>query len=332
MAVGKYPLYKVFDSLGEVGLRAEDLATLRTETKELVETLISGDIGSISEVCQGIEYAARLGMPRSQEALIALRSCVKHDGPSLHGIKLVLSSFRLWYDEAKPSVRSSFLNALPQLSPSVCELGKQGMLELVQKANSLASEDESRCLLEMLGRYGSPGASAILGVSAVAHTAISLRVNEYLERLERVAPPAKVRRAKGAAEMIKAAAHLTEVSAEHGQVLWCELMDLIFELSSRSYESASFAAKNLPKKIKEFSREDAVLYVRAFHRLAKAMGIRIVGYGLNVLPGIFAKHGIERAVNFVNSASLVADTYGVTAGDWFLERKTVAAKEALSTS
>jgi hypothetical protein len=77
---------------------------------------------------------------------------------------------------------------------------------------------------------------------------------------------------------------------------------------------------------------DAVPYVRAFHRLAKAMGIRIVGYGLNVLPRIFAKYGNERAVDFVNSASMVAETYGVTAGDSFLERKTVAAKEVLSTS
>ena len=132
--------------------------------------------------------------------------------------------------------------------------------------------------------------------------------------------------------MIKATAHLTEISAERGELLWCGLMELILDLSSQSYESASFAADNLPKRIKEFSSEGALLYVQAFNRLTKAMGIRVVGYGLNDLPRIFVKHGNERALGFVNSASLVADTYGVTAGQQFLERRTVAAKGALSTS
>jgi len=233
-------------------------------------------------------------------------------------------------DEAKPAIRAAFLEVLPQLSPSVGDLGTKGMQELLQGANSLP-EDGSRCLLELVGRYGSTDARVILGVSTFAHRAITLGRNEYLAELENVAPPTKVRRVKAASDMIDAVGTLTEICLERGEILWFRIMDLIFALSRKSFESASFAAANLPKRVQQFSADGAVLYVQAFHSLVQAMGIRVTGYGLNELPKIFAKYGNERAVSFVNSASLAADTYGVTAGQCFLERKTVASKNALSS-
>jgi hypothetical protein len=72
-----------------------------------------------------------------------------------------------------------------------------------------------------------------------------------------------------------------------------------------------------------------VAYLRCSNQLASTIGPRAMGFSLKQLPRLLAKHGLAPTTTFVDAAADVGQAYGPTAGQWFLERKTDAAKGLL---
>ncbi len=101
------------------------------------------------------------------------------------------------------------------------------------------------------------------------------------------------------------------------------------ELAEANLSSGYVAARGLTKKVVTLPTKVSLSYVEDFHRLAVSVGIRVVGFAVNKLPGFYQKFGVERTRKFVETTALVAESYGVTAGQWFYERKTSASRELL---
>ena len=112
--------------------------------------------------------------------------------------------------------------------------------------------------------------------------------------------------------------------------VWVPAMELALKLTAWDVSSARGTLESLPGSLRKVPVAEVGPYLDDFHLLVEHIGIRVNGICLNDLPAWYARYGTERTRAFVSCAGQAARDYGAIAGQYFLERKTAAAKEMLS--
>jgi hypothetical protein len=324
----KFPIYQVFDQLEQADLSASDLATLRKETAKLAEVVVSQELDFGPEILQTMDRILRSGMPEAQKTLAAWNTALDAaDDASRRSMKTMFSGFGRWLEEVDRAARGSFFEVLPELAPSMQQLGVEGMLEILRSVKSLDAPEDRQKLLKCLADYGSTTSKVILGVCSISHKALKWKRVDYLDRLTKTVPAEKMMEDYHAEKLIPAFAQLSEACAERGKELWCQAMELILSIAEEDYSSAYATARKL--SLEKIPPDTASAYLENFVKLVKSIGIRVIGFGLKQLPELYKKHGTERTRSFVEGAASAAEAYGAMAGQWFLERRTAAAREIL---
>jgi hypothetical protein len=322
-------IYRLFNSLEEAGAEPASFALLQKETAAFVELVIAQELRVSNGVFQAFAAITQLGKPLDLDALAAWRSALGAACPSRKGVRLVLNSFDQWLNQVTPDARPSFLQMLPQIAPCIPQLGAKGMQDLLQAASAVAAPDDLRTVWSCVGAYGSTTGPAILAACRIAQRAVAWGERGYIERVKATILPERLGESRDAERLLPALAQLSDSCADHGQALWCDAFDLILTLAGANYSSAYVVARDLPKRLRRCPPDAALLYVEDFHRLVGVMGIRVAGFGLNDLPKLYRKCGLTPTRAFVEAARATAEAYGVTAGQWFCEQKTEAARNVL---
>jgi hypothetical protein len=108
------------------------------------------------------------------------------------------------------------------------------------------------------------------------------------------------------------------------------VLSTAYSLAKKSYSSAYVLARDIPDRLDDVPTEAAHSYVTDSNSLINTIGIRAVGFTLDTLPRLYKKYGIEHTHRFVESIVSVAEAYGVTAAEWFYERRTRSAADVLA--
>ncbi len=324
----KFPIYQIFDQLEQTDLSANDLATLCKETAKLAEVVVSQELEFGPEILQTVDSILKSGMPEAKETLAAWNAALKAArDASRRSMKTMFSGFSRWLQEVDRAARGPFFEVLPKLAPSMQQLGVEGMLEILRSVKSLDAPEDRQKLLKCVADYGSTTFKVILGVCNISHKALKWERVDYLERLKKTVPAEKMMEDYHAEKLIPAFAQLSETCAERGKDLWCQAMELILLIAEENYSSAYATARKL--SLEKISPDTASAYLEDFVKLVKSIGIRVIGFGLKQLPELYEKYGTERTRTFVEAAVSAAEAYGAMAGQWFLERRTAAAREML---
>lgn len=324
----KFPIYRIFDQLEQADLSASDLATLRKETAKLAEVVVSQELDFGPEILQTVDGILKSGMPEAQKTLAGWNAALEAAGDaSRRSMKTMFSGFGRWLEEVDRASRDSFFKVLPKLASSMQQLGVEGMLEILRSVKSLDAPEDRQKLLKCVADYGSTTSKVILGVCSIGHKALKWERVDYLERLTKTVPAEKMMEDYHAEKLVPALAQLSETCAGRGKDLWCQAMELILLVAEENYSSAYATARKIP--MEKISPDTAPAYLEDFVRLVKCIGIRVIGFGLKQLPELYRKYGTERTRSFVEGSASAAEAYGAMAGQWFLERKTAAAREML---
>ncbi|MDP2605018.1 MAG: hypothetical protein Q8S00_20930 [Deltaproteobacteria bacterium] len=330
MSEKNHSVYQLFDSLENAELDIDSISTLRQEAAQVVDLVLLNGLNAGPAIRQTGDAIVRMGMPMAHNALLAWRSAIAGAYPSRRGMHTILHNFRQWLDGIDPVAQTSFLEALPKLAPAISQLGTNGVQKIIEAIKSSKTVDECQMMLTYVSAYGFTSAPTVLGMCQLAQRAIQWGRTDYLTSLATIVPPERTGESSDAKKLIPALAQLSEACAERGEATWCRALDLILTLAEKSYSSSYVTAQKLPRHLQTCSPDAAVAYLEDFCALAKAVGIRIVGFGLGRLPTFYKKYGLERTRTFIHRAVLATKSYGVTAGQWFYEMKTAAARQMLN--
>lgn len=326
----KFPIYQIFDRLEQSDLSAEDVAALRKEFSQLAEVFIQQELRLDPEIFQAVDYVINLGMPDAHRVASSWKTAVVSAADiSRPTAKIMFTGFYQWLQETSPETRDSFFEALPQLAPSMRKLGTKGVLQILGAVKELMTHEDREVLLQSIAAYGETDAEIILGVCSIARDALRSGETNYLERLMAILPAEEIVEDQDSYVLIPEIARLCDVCNEQKELLWRHALDLILLIAEENCSSAYATARALPKRLPRLA-VDSIIYFEDFAKLVRAIGIRVIGFGLKALPEFYGKYGIEKTRSFVNAAASMAKDYGVTAGQYLLEQKTVSAKKLLA--
>jgi hypothetical protein len=321
----KFPIYQLFEPLEKADLQVKDLAALCKEASQLTELAILSGITPDTEIQHVANTIVQLSVSDAQSAFFAWRSAIARAYPSRDGMRLLFRSFGEWLKSAGPNIRAVFFEVLPKIAPCIEQLGTEGINQLLQTISAFDSTEDRELFLNCIATYGETSAQNILGICHVANGARKLGHIDYLKRIMETIPP----EGKDANKLIPALAQLNEECIKRGEEIWCQTMDLILILAERNYSSAHVTARRLSKPVQELPPDVVLSYIKDFQKLVHAIGIRVVGFSTKSLPAFYGKFGKERTHRFIETTVLVAEYYGTTAGQWFYEQRTSAARELL---
>jgi hypothetical protein len=242
---------------------------------------------------------------------------------------LLICGFGLWLRTASPSLRGNLFEILPKIAGSIEGLQTEGINKILAVGNKLITQSDRDRFFKSIEGYGSTGAPILVGICSIAHRSLKWARLDYLDKLSETIPPQKTLENADTNKLIPSIAQLSELCFDKGKACWCCGLDLVLTLADTNCSSAYVATRELRKILPRLSANAWRSYLEDFHKLAGAVGIRVVGFATKKLPGFYEKFGVERTRAFVDATAIAAKTYGVTAGQWFYERKTLAARELL---
>lgn len=325
----RMPVYDLFEPFERAGFPGEILAALRREASALAELALAEALTVDSGVQQTAETIAGLGIPGAATTLKAWREAVAAAHISRPGMRLLFSGVGNWVRTCNPALLPAFFESLPRLAPIAAELGSKGFEQILANASELTDPEDSRRLLTAVAAYGATRGSIALGISRLARSLLERGRQREIERIETTVPPNRTYESRDAARLIPALADLSDACAALGNEASNRTLELTLEVAGRNLSSAYALARGLPGRLRRLPRETALFYLDDFHHGLQAVGIRLVGFGLNQLPDFYGRYGIERTRSFMEKLAAVAEAYGPTAGQWFFERRTTAAREIL---
>jgi hypothetical protein len=270
-------------------------------------------------------------------------------------VQLVLTHFGSWFERLPgPHARDAWLATLPRLRacftsraplpwwgriPFISRHGairqvQSDIEEILEAAASLPAADDCRRLLELLGSYGETTGDIVMGACRIGRAALRWKAPDLLDKLASIVAPkgwpamSEVDR-NLSSDLLRSWGELGATCEASGEESWKLAIPMVPPLAEENTSSAQWTAQQLPRVLQRLPREMTIPYLRCFRQLASAIGTRALGFALRRLPRLLAEHGVAAATSFVNVAAEVGQAYGPTAGQWFLERKTGAAKGML---
>jgi hypothetical protein len=322
------PIYGLFDIVEESAFPLEVKLRITHEASIIAEIVISQGLRVRTEVRATAMSALAPGARDAELAFEAWRAALEGARPSRRGMDLVLNAFGHWLGISTADVRGPFLETLPALGPRIGDMGSSGIEQVLTAATSLPIGD-ARQLFSCLAAYATNAPDVISAVCHIGLEALELGHEEVLADLEAIIPPGHVGESKDSERLITSLAKVGKACRSRGEEIWCRAMNLVLSLGTRNHSSAYVTARRLAKSLEQMPSETVLAYLEDFRILVDAIGIRVVGFSLRELPRLYEKYGRARTHAFVHAAASAAGSYGTTAGQWFYERKTGAAKEYL---
>jgi hypothetical protein len=230
--------------------------------------------------------------------LPSLRDAVKAAHPDRKCAAYILKNIAKWNHPA-------VIELLATLAPAIPDLGDDGMAMLLEAAGL-----EARTV-PAVAAYAMTNKAIIRAAVALALHAARNGQIAYLQRLTAACPAAKMEESKDAERLFPAVAAVPDA------------LGLAAAITVLNISSARGTCLRLAK----IARTPE--YLADFQLLVESVGIQSIGFCLESLPGLYAKHGVERTRAFAAMAAEAAREYGSYAGQAFLERKTAAARAAL---
>ncbi|MBK5292650.1 MAG: hypothetical protein JJE04_13350, partial [Acidobacteriia bacterium] len=167
-------------------------------------------------------------------------------------------------------------------------------------------------------------ADAIRAMAGIAHQAAASRRLDLLQALTTAFPAIKMEEGRDAEHLLKALHLLTQATQA-----FPEALQLGIALIERDISAARATCKEAAATLGKLASNLHAPYLEDFRLLLEAIGIRVNGHCLRTLPGLYRKHSIDAVRRFVALACEAAQSYGVLAGEAFLDRKTDAARRTL---
>lgn len=259
-----------------------------------------------TEAAKIIDFALTQHLPvpaidQASEANGCWRAAIQTAHPDRKCVSYILTNFSAWWKRIEPPARPAFLEGFPHLAPAVHDLSNAGMGHVIQAVN------RDPRLLPVIYSYAMTTGEAI---RAVARLATSCDVAQ-LQKLVDVFPAQRMEASKDAERFLPALGAVPDA------------LPLALVLTEHNVSSAYAVCRAL----KNLDRPPT--YVDDFRLLVECIGISVSGVCLHELPRWHKQHGAEATHRFVQAAAECGRTYGVHAGQQFLERRTQAARQLL---
>lgn len=325
-----FPVYGIFDVIEKAALSDQDRAALLEPAAGLVETVIHCNMQSKVNATGTAQRLIELGMPEALVAFTAWQTTAARTAmTSNRALKMVLDSFGVWVEKSQPHARAAFCEVAPELAHCMHSLKEDGVLELIDAANSLGTPDDCGRVMGLLAQYGMTDGKTVSAMFRIARRACQSDRIERFEELVAAVPALKVINSHDAQRLIPSLDKLAKIFEGQDDPAWPNAFDLVVALAKRRLAAAHIAARDLPKRIKDLPEGTAVRYVQGFAMLVETVGPGVLDFGLNKLPALYQAHGAEPTHAFVQAAASATECFGTTAGFHFLGRKTAAARELL---
>jgi hypothetical protein len=274
------------------------------------------DPGVRAEACRLLDFLAsqQIAVPRELAflgvAIPALRAGVEAAHPSRSCIRFIVERFAQWVAKLAAAARPVFLEQFATLAPAAEDLGDAGMAQAIDAVN------RDPRVMASLAAYAMTNREIVLAMAKLAgETARSGRV-DLLQSLVASLPVEQMEESKDAKKLVPAIAAVPQA------------LPVAVALTSRSPSTAYGVCRALRKLLPGHLHTAA--YLEDFLLLAESIGVQCAGYCTAVLPGLYARHGVEATRQFVATAADCARRYGAFAAMALLERRTAASRELLS--
>jgi hypothetical protein len=242
--------------------------------------------------------------------------------PSRSAMRMVLTSYAGWVHEVASEEPQHLSKLLVLIGPAIPELKEEGVEAMIGILKGCSSDQARAVLLERVLVYAMTSGEVILAAARITDAALKSGEADVAERMVSVLNPDKLMETKDGRSLLPAIAAIGEDSDAISAAL---AAGLCFTIASDNFSSASHAAKKL-KSLPEMRADVRHAYLRAFERIIREVGVSMVGFGLEKLPGRYQKNA-ERTQTFVEQGLSVAKRYGRFAADEFFQQKTAVSRQ-----
>lgn len=260
----------------------------------------------------------------------AWRSAAEESLPSRPACTTVLHAFVGWIESLPADVRTSFAVGIGPLCSFAAEIKEAGMAEVLDAVRQLGTADRVAAMVAAMGTYRDTDAPNLLAICRLARVTLSSGRKDLLDRVPQVVSLEAMMDSRDAGRFLPALAAAAVAVQASSPALACEFVQLLLDTASQNVSSGYAAAVALPRAMKALAPDAAAAYVRGVAGVVGSAGIRLLGFCLKKLPAVYRRHGADKASAFVEQAVVVGRTQGATAAEWFLARRTAAAREALA--
>jgi hypothetical protein len=247
--------------------------------------------------------------------------------PSRRAMQLAANRFGEWLKRATPVSQPAVLEWLPSLAGSLPDLEPEGVGVIVDAASQCTTPEDARRVMKAIGAYGEMGKKVLLPIARFLAAAAKAGEVAWAEPMEAMAQTAMEDPDSG--KFFAAFPAWDELPQIYGPQHWRPALALVFAAAAQSCSSASHLMGELPKTLRRMDDTRRTAYLADFLTLVKTVGIQVVGFNLDTVPAMYEKYGVDRMHEFLAAGAASAELYGKTAGEWFLERKTRAARQFL---
>ncbi|MFN7992603.1 MAG: hypothetical protein U0Q18_03335 [Bryobacteraceae bacterium] len=293
---------------------------------ELIDILVQFEISPGDGARTTIEQIAGLDPEQASSSRRCWGRSVVEAQPLRAGIEMAANRFGEWLARTTPISRPAFLEFLPSLAPAFSDLRTAGMERILDAANRCGNSEDCRQLLGALGGFGAAGKKNLLRIAGFLGAAAAAGESESAGWIQRMAQAGALED-PGLDRFFAALPDweaLPQIFGRHG---WRPALRVAFAAAMQSCSSGEHLLREMPKVM---SRMDATLvepYAADFLRLVDAIGIQVINFGLDRLPGLYRERGPSGSHAFVSAAVDAAALFGRTAGEWFIQGKTQAARQ-----
>jgi hypothetical protein len=319
-------VYALFDVLADKNLPTNAYDALCHNLSDLTDRVLEAGLGK-REVGNAVEILRGLSAMELVETVNGWRNaCIAANSPA--ELEILLRDYLGWIANGDNLGRSALRNYLPRLCPCLKELQAATVPRFMRLARSVP-ENECESVLRIIASYGVADARAVEAILSIASDAVALQRTPYLEGIHQALHPGHVLQDSDSRRFLPALAILSKQLRKRGVEEWALGMDIVSAIAKSNISSAYVVADELPACVAQMGPGQGKAYLEGFLLLGEQLGIRIVGFGLGPLARIYRDHEVARARQFVGFAAQIAELCGLTAAEWFLERKTNAGREAL---
>jgi len=221
---------------------------------------------------------------------------------------------------------SSLVDAFSGICDFLADLGKDGIDLILDSVAKIEDEADVDIFLDCLKAYHETDAVILLGVCRLASMAIASGRGKIMSVLCAAVPVELMYSKRDARRIIPAAERTCGFAEEKQSGLGSRALALIAGVAGGDVSSAYIVAVRLRRILGKLPDGIMCPYLDDVYALTAAAGTRVTAFCLQELPSIYVKHGIDDATRFTGTATAIAERYGTTAAEWFLARKTKAAK------
>jgi hypothetical protein len=225
--------------------------------------------------------------------------------------------------------RSAFFAFLPAVAPYIDVLKEESILEILDLANQCSSPEMCGRFLGAISPHCAAGRKVVVPIARFAAGAARSEELKILDGISAIALCHEGEPDPHAGQFVNAMPAWEEFPRIYGETVWPAALRLILAVSAQCCSSGEYLLRKLPKTIGGLGNNIRLNYLVEFHSAIEVIGIRAVRFGLRTLPDLYIRHDAARVRAFVAGAVATANQCGPTAGDWFLDRKTSAARAML---